>query len=272
MNPSPLPRSPPSEPPGGASLGTGPPSRGASRHSCRTSGGTTSRRRYQREMRRPSFCCDQHGSGETQCQPQEGGESTLARVRRFLAVSMGARAAGRSPTTRCKHRALPPDPLHAPAHAVHSLLAEMKEAGVGVQGVLGRPLEDVMAAHGEDASGHGVPALVHLLCCYLLTHGVDYDTLVSEDWLRRGRGDWPSAAVPGRAAPRAHPTVSCYQDPAAPYGAWSRGPPRERKPVRGGPGGGRGPPSPPAPPPAAAQPLPAALPHGLHPPAAHQQP
>nr|XP_027212926.1 protein FAM13A-like isoform X3 [Penaeus vannamei] len=155
-------------------------------------------------MRRPSFCCDQHGSGETQCQPQEGGESTLARVRRFLAVSMGARAAGRSPTTRCKHRALPPDPLHAPAHAVHSLLAEMKEAGVGVQGVLGRPLEDVMAAHGEDASGHGVPALVHLLCCYLLTHGVDYDTLVSEDWcaeevrtrllLERGAAGLPSDA------------------------------------------------------------------------------
>ncbi|XP_063610078.1 uncharacterized protein LOC134783988 [Penaeus indicus] len=155
-------------------------------------------------MRRPSFCCDQHGSGETQCQPQEGGESTLARVRRFLAVSMGARAAGRTPTTRCKHRALPPDPLHAPAHAVHSLLAEMKEAGVGVQGVLGRPLEDVMAAHGEDASGHGVPALVHLLCCYLLTHGVDYDTLVSEDWcaeevrtrllLERGAAGLPSDA------------------------------------------------------------------------------
>lgn len=36
--------------------------------------------------------------------------------------------------------------------------------------------------------------------------------------LRRCRSDWPSAAVPGRAPPRAHPSVSCYQDPAAPYG------------------------------------------------------
>ncbi|XP_042210741.1 uncharacterized protein LOC121858363 [Homarus americanus] len=141
-------------------------------------------------MRRPSFCCEQHGAGETKCQPQvsepslgssgsgEGGESTLARVRRFLAVSMGGRS-----SSRCKHHnTLPPDPLHAPAHAVHSLLADMKGAGVGVQGVLGRPLEEVMAAHGEDTNGHGVPTLVHLLCCFLLTHGVDYDTLVSEDW------------------------------------------------------------------------------------------
>ncbi|XP_066971679.1 protein FAM13A isoform X2 [Macrobrachium rosenbergii] len=135
-------------------------------------------------MRRPSFCCDQHGEGgegDPKCQPQEEAESTLARVRRFLAVSMGARPATRTPT-RCKHHALPPDPLHAPAHAVHSLLADMKNAGVGVQGVLGRPLEEVMAAHGEDSNGHGVPTLVHLLCCFLLTHGVDYDTLVSEDW------------------------------------------------------------------------------------------
>ncbi|XP_068211855.1 uncharacterized protein [Palaemon carinicauda] len=133
-------------------------------------------------MRRPSFCCDQHGGeGDPKCQPQEEAESTLARVRRFLAVSMGARPATRTPA-RCKHHALPPDPLHTPAHAVHSLLTDMKNAGVGVQGVLGRPLEEVMAAHGEDSNGHGVPTLVHLLCCFLLTHGVDYDTLVSEDW------------------------------------------------------------------------------------------
>ncbi|XP_069167172.1 protein FAM13B isoform X3 [Procambarus clarkii] len=129
-------------------------------------------------MRRPSFCCEQHGAGHTKCQPQEGGESTLSRVRRFLAVSMGGRS-----SSRCKHpHAIPPDPLHAPAHAVHSLLADMKGAGVGVQGILGRPLDEVMAAHGEDSNGHGVPTLVHLLCCFLLTHGVDYDTLVSEDW------------------------------------------------------------------------------------------
>ncbi|XP_045101854.1 protein FAM13A-like isoform X7 [Portunus trituberculatus] len=129
-------------------------------------------------MRRPSFCCDQHGGDHTKCQPQDGGESTLARVRRFLALSMGGRSA-----PRCKHQnALPPDPIHSPALAVHSLLADMKSAGVGVQGVLGRPLEEVMAEHGEDSSGHGVPTLVHLLCCFLLTHGVDYDSLVSEDW------------------------------------------------------------------------------------------
>ncbi|XP_071552045.1 uncharacterized protein [Panulirus ornatus] len=133
-------------------------------------------------MRRPSFCCEQHGAGDTRCQPQEGGESTLARVRRFLALSMGGRSSSSS-SSRCKHRGpLPPDPIHAPAHAVHSLLADMKGAGVGVQGVLGRPLEEVMAAHGEDSNAHGVPTLVHLLCCFLLTHGVDYDTLVSEDW------------------------------------------------------------------------------------------
>lgn len=129
-------------------------------------------------MRRPSFCCDQHGGDHTKCQPQDGGESTLARVRRFLALSMGGRS-----SSRCKHHnALPPDPIHSPALAVHSLLADMKSAGVGVQGVLGRPLEEVIAEHGEDSSGHGVPTLVHLLCCFLLTHGVDYDTLVSEDW------------------------------------------------------------------------------------------
>ena len=105
---------------------------------------------------------------------QDGGESTLARVRRFLALSMGGRSA-----PRCKHQnALPPDPIHSPALAVHSLLADMKSAGVGVQGVLGRPLEEVMAEHGEDSSGHGVPTLVHLLCCFLLTHGA-YDVLDS---------------------------------------------------------------------------------------------
>ncbi|XP_069942757.1 uncharacterized protein [Cherax quadricarinatus] len=130
-------------------------------------------------MRRPSFCCEQHGAAHTKCQPQEGGESTLSRVRRFLAVSMGGRS-----SSSCKHHTttIPPDPLHAPAHAVHSLLADMKGAGVGVQGILGRPLDEVMAAHGEDTNSHGVPTLVHLLCCFLLTHGVDYDTLVSENW------------------------------------------------------------------------------------------
>ena len=101
------------------------------------------------------------------CVLQDGGESTLARVRRFLALSMGGRS-----SSRCKHQnALPPDPIHSPALAVHSLLADMKSAGVGVQGVLGRPLDEVMAEHGEDSSGHGVPTLVHLLCCFLLTHG-----------------------------------------------------------------------------------------------------
>ncbi|CAL4096276.1 unnamed protein product, partial [Meganyctiphanes norvegica] len=139
-------------------------------------------------MRRPSFCCDHHaGSGE--CQPQGGsGESTLSRVRRFL--SMGART--RTTSTSCSITSSSPpscqklvsqDPIcQSQANALHSLLAELKGSGLCVQSVLGRSLEDVMALQGGDTTGNGVPTVVHLLCCFILTHGVDYDTLVSSAW------------------------------------------------------------------------------------------
>ena len=87
----------------------------------------------------------------------------MARVRRFLSVSLGRRhphppAPRKSPPLACTS---PPPPPPGPLNQLVTQAAS----------VLGLPLDQVMSRQGVQGGEIGVPMVVHVLCCYMLTHG-----------------------------------------------------------------------------------------------------